>query len=1354
MPNEVEITIRATDATTPGIASALAKFKLLNAALGKVDFAKLNRGLDDSIAKAAALSTAMSSIGIGHIDVSAVGSALEAIKAKMASLGLADIVDINIPPGRIVTQLNLLKRLAEQAGVTDLLDFNLNDAKLKQQLSKISLISETIPVRFDVGKIPNFSFGGDSESFLHKFIYQVDEAGMAAREFAPIVVDVDGDLLHLSRSAAYASNYISAAGVAAASAAGNSGGGSNSGFLGLATAANVAAAAASRVGGGGNSGLSAAGAAAVAAGAAASAAAGSGGGSGSGGGGGSGFLGLAGAAGWAGSNFGKLTGHLSVVNRGFLSTIGGIGLWHLALDAALETLISVGLAAAAASVGIATMTPTFHNISDQLQSVYTINKALGLQIPPLTGQFQSLQKSMAPQTIEVYGGALNLITGRTGILSTVAHQVVGIFDTWTAKINIWAKGQDGIAKIMQSGIGFLQQFGHILGTLGETLANLVKADPGTAHFLLDIIGGAAGVLKVITQLPTPILLTAIALHSMYVWGNVLGVALVRLIGYMLGLLKMSYNLATSPWTWVVLLAAGFAEAGYQATQADSATKDFISNMNSQLASMTASQALGQIVTDFANVKTQIDNTNASTVYAQSNWHGLARTFTSFGYDATAAFSDFNKGVDRIASGHIVSGWAAIGRAFQGIFVPGQGASVQAANDIQALDKQLFTLKGDQEKLFATEGYLVKQGFSVAQSFALMDIAGVSTGDSIQVAEQKVENLITGYKNLGFTGSDLINQMNAVTFSTMQQDSKVSSLNSGWDAFFTTVSGGITGLNTFKSGMLTLFSDMNTGQKVIDGLNQAQLTTQQQWLTNASAANTFMDSLTMMESAAGLGAKGLKMLDQAQLDLVAVMLPTAKHSQDLTTILYAMAQRGGYKGADSFKALSAWVGNTKDPMKNLDSIVTTLTTDSSNLITDVKNLSTALGTTMSQAMSIALFQAGGGQKVFNNLATAILDTRMSLTQAAPQATAMAISLFKLTGNVSDTNREFLTFVEKGMNLTKQQADILWKETLPGLQGAIDQLHGKYIDIGVNAVGSGTITATENILGETQKKVGSLLFVSTGGKIPGFGGGDSQLAMLEPGEAVIDKWRTKKYAPWLSMMGIPGFSMGGLIGELPAPENWMGGVEKQFPRTAANSGAKSLLNVFLNDAATSVQNSLSSGAPHGGGYPGQYAEMLYASSLFASHGWPGSMILPLGALWTRESGWNPNAVNPTSGAYGIPQALPGVWGHPYPMGEFKPQVYWGENYIGGRYGNPANAWAHEMSYGWYDTGGWLKPGLNLMYNGLGRMEHLTPDGGNCTTLEIVGGGQSQVEEFLLWIIRHLVRTRGGKGSDSVQRTFGSR
>jgi soluble lytic murein transglycosylase-like protein len=92
---------------------------------------------------------------------------------------------------------------------------------------------------------------------------------------------------------------------------------------------------------------------------------------------------------------------------------------------------------------------------------------------------------------------------------------------------------------------------------------------------------------------------------------------------------------------------------------------------------------------------------------------------------------------------------------------------------------------------------------------------------------------------------------------------------------------------------------------------------------------------------------------------------------------------------------------------------------------------------------------------------------------------------------------------------------------------------------------------------------------------------------------------------------------------------------------------------------------------------------ARPMVAQRGWGGVQFGCLVRLWGRESGWNHRAGN-RSGAYGIPQALPG-----HKMASSgadwrtnpRTQIKWGLGYIRQRYGSPCRAWAHFQSHHWY-------------------------------------------------------------------------
>jgi hypothetical protein len=109
-----------------------------------------------------------------------------------------------------------------------------------------------------------------------------------------------------------------------------------------------------------------------------------------------------------------------------------------------------------------------------------------------------------------------------------------------------------------------------------------------------------------------------------------------------------------------------------------------------------------------------------------------------------------------------------------------------------------------------------------------------------------------------------------------------------------------------------------------------------------------------------------------------------------------------------------------------------------------------------------------------------------------------------------------------------------------------------------------------------------------------------------------------------------------------------------------------------------------------------------TIAASMGY-GSQFGAIDSIFTRESGWNPNAQNPTSTAYGIPQFLNATWaaygGKTSDPGR---QIRAGIQYMKDRYGSPNGANAFWNSHHWYDDGGILPRGASLAYNGTGAGE----------------------------------------------------
>lgn len=375
---------------------------------------------------------------------------------------------------------------------------------------------------------------------------------------------------------------------------------------------------------------------------------------------------------------------------------------------------------------------------------------------------------------------------------------------------------------------------------------------------------------------------------------------------------------------------------------------------------------------------------------------------------------------------------------------------------------------------------------------------------------------------------------------------------------------------------------------------------------------------------------------------------------------------------------------------------------------------------------------------------------------------------------------------------------------GIKNAWNKLEGIFkspISFLVNTVYDNGIARLWN---DVMSKVGGpqmpIVKFAAGGKLPGFGGGDTVPALLEPGEAVIDKHRTRQLAPLFAAVGVPGFSAGGLVSDAGdaakmalamATGNQVAFTNALMDIIPGGGGGAtadllgmvtSLPVVMMKKVVSGLWDKITGLGSGGGGGPSPQpgggtpsANAALAKKMMPS--WA------TGSNWTywndvamRESGWSNTAQN-ASGALGIAQALGhgvagggGKYGNQYGgyglsvaqdrdanNGVAGPQISWMVDYIKATYGSPQGAWNSELTRGWYAAGGATGSGM-AMVGEYGRELVRLPGGasviphgqteqmmsgssaGPVITLEINTSGQP-IDEALLQLIRKSIRVRGG-------------
>ena len=674
-----------------------------------------------------------------------------------------------------------------------------------------------------------------------------------------------------------------------------------------------------------------------------------------------------------------------------------ISLWHLALDAAIEVgVIAVtSLGALAAGLGafaiVATQAgDTAGLVADHLKALNTVSQATGQAIPPLTDAFNKLTTAVRPQVWGLYGDAINAAGSQLGLIGKLGLQTGGVLDTIGARIVVdMQKSGGAINTFITAGQQNLAALGGIMMTLGNAFANLIKAAQvyHIAEDLLAVVGAAAQLFDWLTKIPTPILAAAIAMHGFYIWGG-LAVEAVSKLAYNIGAMAgVATNIAAKIGAigGALLNTAGSADAlGTRLASAAGSgsllgkSLGFIGTNPWVAAVAVGVIAITALAIWMSKAKDATDQwvTASQKAVQNASIYNLVNTEAAQLVGTNQKLADATSHLSDIQAGNMLG-------------------MVQSAHDLQELAGNHALLNQQLSNTITHADNIANTfGTSLPGAYALAAFAGVKVSDMTtnqnkvwDTAMQKIQGVITGYKNMGQGMGQIGNDISAVSYASSDQLKAITNLNNAWDTFTKNLAGPTDTFISLANSIIKFGSDAQVSGAQMTGLGSgvqsmskkvtdSSLQLQQDFQDTFKASNQLFDAMRTSQAPADIQIQAIK-------DTVAVLIPMAGHSKLAAAEVYGLAQEADYAGNGSLKDLSKWAGITASQgLTDLQTQTQNAAIKMANLSQDAQNLANALQQDLTADMAHAVAGAVGLQGAMDNFAKAVHDSGAAAANASP------------------------------------------------------------------------------------------------------------------------------------------------------------------------------------------------------------------------------------------------------------------------------------------------------------------------------------------------------------------------------------
>jgi hypothetical protein len=854
--------------------------------------------------------------------------------------------------------------------------------------------------------------------------------------------------------------------------------------------------------------------------------------------------------------------------------VSGYGLhWLIAgttefLAVFIPAMIAAGAAAGAMIEGVTWA-------ADRLEATFNTTEATSAMLGKTTGNvfglkdaLQQAQTEADPQIWELLGAAVDACKESFGNFWSQGDEVVQMLDRFAAHVDL-ALGPGGTLggqanEAIKSMVSDLQGLGQVLGNVGHIILTFATDMPGVAELILHLAANITGLLNTLLQFKAiGYLLTGfMVIEEIGRWGGLAMLGLGPLITGV-GTLVGKAGVAASEMTLfgvslegvgegALAAGAGITEMGTEIGAAGTMTKTFSGALMMPFTTLPGLVLLAGAAVYVLGDRLHLIGIEASQAGQEiKNMQQISSTIggetpaAAIGGIIQAMQSLNTTAVDTGISGNFFSNiWDTV----KGTLLGGTPTVVAATTAMQAQKNEVNQLVQQQTDLFGWNTKIGGSYYGLTEAVGLASAAGVTMnemftkqGTLTKTAQQQIENLIAGYSDMAQTGTVLAQDINAIDIQTLMQQTDVSKLNQAWDSFIQNVTGGTGALGSLNASLETIGNVTTSLNETVssDSLEKGGITLSINQIAqslksfsgqSAQTWQNFNESISdagqmtdWLRTAAAAGGVTNTQYVQSIKGVVAELLPYTASSKTAVAELDAIAQQAGGPTTDSYKTLTTWVGNTKQAQDELNGTVQTATQYMGNLDAVAANLSDTLGSEVDSALAAGIVNTKGitdaAQKFEKQLQkndewsgayeSALKGMVKQLLEAGEPVKDVTSVLDSMAKNAGWNTTQIY-----GMNYQILQ-----------LAANLAKIHNVSATVTVREL---TTVSGSAATGPIAPGIGKYIpGVASGGRIPGYGGGDTVHAMLEPGEAVVPKHLVSAVAPFLGAHGVPGFAAGGVI-----------------------------------------------------------------------------------------------------------------------------------------------------------------------------------------------------------------------------------